>query len=219
MTDFYTPDLDRIGLEPLPDAQEGLPDVLLIGDSISIGYTRPVAQMLRGRANVRRPAVNCGDTRRGLEQLDDWLGGVKWDLVHFNWGLHDLCYRHPDATVYGNRDKVNGEISVPLEEYRENLQALVERIKAASDGQIWASTTVVPEGEPGRHAGDEERYNEAAAEVMAGCGVVTNDLHALTTSFDDDLFVGPGDVHFTEAGSRRLAEQVAATIEGMLKQA
>ena len=40
----------------------GLPRVLLIGDSISIGYTVPVREILKGKANVHRPLTNCGPT-------------------------------------------------------------------------------------------------------------------------------------------------------------
>src|SRR3954467_10868139 len=69
-----------------------LPRVLLIGDSISMGYTLPVREMLKGKANVHRPPANCGPTERGLDQLDKWLGDGKWDVIHFNFGLHDLKY-------------------------------------------------------------------------------------------------------------------------------
>ncbi len=72
-----------------------LPRVLLIGDSISIGYTVPVRELLAGQANVHRPLTNCGPTTRGLEQLDGWLGEEKWDVIHFNFGLHDLKYIDP----------------------------------------------------------------------------------------------------------------------------
>lgn len=47
----------------------GLPRVLLIGDSISIGYTLPVRALLKDRANVHRVSGNCGDTARGLQDL------------------------------------------------------------------------------------------------------------------------------------------------------
>src|SRR4051812_8183558 len=56
-----------------------LPRVLLIGDSISIGYTIPVRELLKGKANIHRPAANCGPTKRGLAQLDKWLGDGRWD--------------------------------------------------------------------------------------------------------------------------------------------
>ncbi len=62
-----------------------LPRVLLIGDSISIGYTVPVRKLLAGKANVHRIPTNGGPTTRGLEQIDKWLGKKPWDVIHFNW--------------------------------------------------------------------------------------------------------------------------------------
>ena len=85
----------RPEFEPVKD-DPGLPRVLVIGDSISIGYTLPLRAALKGIANVHRPPENCQHTWRGLEAIDDWLGEGKWDLIHFNWGLHDLKY--VDAT-------------------------------------------------------------------------------------------------------------------------
>ena len=76
-------------MQPVED-KEGLPRVLLIGDSISIGYTVPVRKLLEGKVNVHRPLTNCGPTTRGLQGIDQWLGDGKWDVIHFNWGLHDL---------------------------------------------------------------------------------------------------------------------------------
>ena len=59
-------------MQPVTDI-EGLPRVLLIGDSISIGYTVPVREMLDGKANVHRPLTNCGPTTNGLKNIDKWL--------------------------------------------------------------------------------------------------------------------------------------------------
>jgi acyl-CoA thioesterase-1 len=67
-----------------------LPRVLLIGDFVSLGYTLSLRRDLAGTANLHRPAANCGSTKTGLRDLDKWLGGAKWDIIYFNWGLHDL---------------------------------------------------------------------------------------------------------------------------------
>lgn len=205
-------------LPAVPAPETTLPKVLLIGDSISIGYTEPVVKLLDGVCFVRRAPDNCGDTRRGLQALDGWLGDDHWDVIHCNWGLHDLCCRHPESNSQGNRDKIRGTVAVPLEEYRQNLEQLVARLRARGTQLIWASTTFVPPDEPGRHQGDDKRYNAVAAEIMRRHGIPINDLHALTASFASSLFVGPGDVHYTEDGYRLLARQVAdfiqATTEG-----
>ena len=141
---FYTPAGDLHGLNEDQVKRDDLPVVLLLGDSISIGYTPGVKELLKDEANVQRPKANCGDTKRGLKALRNWLGDTSWDVIHFNWGLHDLCYRHPDSKVYGNRDKVNGTLSVPLEQYEKNLERLVRQLKKTGATLVWASTTVVP---------------------------------------------------------------------------
>ncbi|QDU24962.1 GDSL-like Lipase/Acylhydrolase [Anatilimnocola aggregata] len=194
-----------------------LPNVLILGDSISIGYTPVVRDALKSKANVIRPSANCGETRMGLAGIDDWLGDGKWDVIHFNWGLWDLCYRNPDSKTQGNRDKVNGKQAIPLAEYEANLERLVERLKQTGAVLVWASTTVVPEGEAGRVVGDELKYNAAAERVMKKHGVRIDDLHSLTKRFEPELFTKPGDVHYTPAGYGKIGSQAAAAIEAALK--
>ena len=94
-----------------------LPRVLLIGDSISIGYTVPVRKALAGKANVRRIPENAADTVNGLKKIESWLGDSHWDVIHFNWGLHDL-----KVTPEGGRQ-------VPIDAYEKNLASLVERLR------------------------------------------------------------------------------------------
>src|SRR5438552_3449750 len=65
----------------------GLPSVLIIGDSISEGYTLQVRKLLEGKANVLRIPQNGGPARLAVPLLEGWLGTKKWDVIHFNWGL------------------------------------------------------------------------------------------------------------------------------------
>ena len=201
---------------PLLIAKE-LPKVLIIGDSISIGYTPFVTKALKDQAIVIHHKGNAEHTGTGLQLLEEWLGKTKWDLIHFNWGLWDLCYRHPDSKVEGNRDKINGTITTSLEQYEQNLQALVDRLKKTSAKLIWAHTSHVPEGELGRFVGDDQKYNEIAARVMKKNGIEINDLHSLTKNFSAELFLGPDDVHYTETGYARIAGQVTEKISEKLK--
>jgi hypothetical protein len=196
---------------------DDLPKALLIGDSISQGYTQPVIDLLKGKIAVSRPKANCGSTEVGLANLDKWLEGGSWQVIHFNWGLHDLCYRNPESKTQGNRDKVNGKQSVPLPLYEKNLEALVLRLKATGASLIFATTTLVPEGEAGRFVGDDVKYNSAALAIMKKHGVAIDDLHALTKGFSADLFVGPGNVHFKPEGSQKLAAQVAESLSAAVK--
>jgi acyl-CoA thioesterase-1 len=190
-----------------------LPRVLLIGDSISMGYTVPVRKRLEGKANVHRPAENCGPTTRGIKQIDTWLGDGKWDVIHFNFGLHDLKYVD-DKGMLIETDK--GRQQVPIEEYEKNLRILVALLKKTKAKLIWCATTPVPPGAPGRVAGDEVKYNEAAAKVMKEEGVDVNDLHAYAKARPAKNQRAK-DVHYTDAGYQQLADEVAKVVEGKLK--
>lgn len=194
------------------DADPALPDVLLIGDSISIGYTLPVRERLAGEANVHRIPTNGGPTTRGLEHLNEWLGESDWDVIHFNWGLHDLKYIDDKAQL---TDPADGRQQVPPDEYEANLSRLVEQLQQTGATLIWCSTTPVPDGAAGRVPGDENRYNEIAARVMKKYDVGTDDLCSFAQSRLDDI-QRPANVHFTPEGSRVLAEEVARHIREAL---
>jgi hypothetical protein len=198
-------------------SRNSLPHVLIIGDSISIGYTPYVTEMLKDKAIVKHNDGNAQHTSTGLKLLDQWIGTTKWDVIHFNWGLWDLCYRNPESKVQGNRDKVKGTVTTSIEQYERQLDQLALRLKNTGATLIWAHTTVVPEGEAGRVVGDDVKYNEVAARVMKKHGIVINDLHTLTKGFAPDLFAGPGNVHYAKDGYRKIAAQVADTIRTALK--
>ncbi|MDR2437812.1 MAG: SGNH/GDSL hydrolase family protein [Planctomycetaceae bacterium] len=211
--------------EPNPD----LPNVLILGDSISEGYTLPVRKLLHGKANVYRPMnakntapENCGNTKMGLRNLDRWvdtkqINSKKWDVIHFNWGLWDINRRIPhNQDNTGIRDKINGTISFTEKEYAENLEKIVEKLKKTDAKLIWGSTSFVPEGEEGRVSGDEIKYNNAAAKVMKNHHIPINNIHELTSRFEPSLFRGPRDVHYKSAGSQKIAEQVAEQIQKIL---
>jgi lysophospholipase L1-like esterase len=196
-----------------------LPRVLIIGDSISIGYTAGTRKQLAGIANVHRIPGNAGHTGMGLANLEKWLDEKKgsWDLIHFNWGLWDLCYRHPKSKNQGNRDKVKGAITHTPEKYAANLEEIVTRLKKTGAILIFATTTPVPKGEAGRKVGDDNIYNKAAQEVMKRHRIKINDLHGVVSGKMDRFGKKPGDVHFTPEGSSLLADAVAREIRGHLK--
>jgi acyl-CoA thioesterase-1 len=201
----------RPALAPIAD-RPGLPRVLLIGDSISIGYTLPVRARLAGRANVHRPPENCGPTCYGLDRLDDWLGAGPWDVIHFNFGLHDLKYLDAhDNYVTPDRGK---QVATP-EEYGRNLRALVTRLRRTGARLIFATTTPVPAGAQGRVEHGEEPFNAVARRVMGEMGVAIDDLHAFVVPRQAQLQL-PHDVHFTSAGYEQLADTVAASLAAAL---
>ena len=182
-----------------------LPRVLLIGDSISIGYTVPVREQMAGKANVHRILTNGGPTSNGVANLAKWLGTGKWDVIHFNWGLHDLKYLD------------TGKQQIPPDEYEKNLRTLVATLKSTGAKLIWCSTTPVPDAKlnPPRKPADVLAYNAVARRVMEENKIPINDLftHAAAKLAEVQI---PANVHFTKSGSDYLAVKVAAALREAL---
>ncbi len=194
---------------PNPAVRPPQPRVLLIGDSISMGYTPFVVEMLKGRAEVQRVPGNAGDTWNGLRMIDAWLGRGQWDLIHFNFGLHDMAWRDPDTRAGLQLD--GGRLSSTIDEYERNLRAIVARLEGSGARLLFANTTPVPDGASGRRPADAARYNDAARRVMSQRGIPVNDLHDHAMIRITEI-QKPADVHFTEEGSKYLAEKVAREI-------
>ena len=193
-----------------------LPRVLLIGDSISIGYTAHVREMLKGVANVHRPMTNCGPTTRGIENIDAWLGDGNWDVIHFNWGLHDLKYMGPNGENLADPNDPTSRPQVPIGEYAIHLEALIDRMKQTGATLIWRTTTPVPEGAKGRVVGDSKRYNKVARGIVRTHKIAIDDQYTYSIRKISHL-QREADVHYTTEGSIKLAEQATIAIKKALK--
>ena len=167
--------------------------ILIIGDSISIGYTPFVAKALAGQATVVHNEGNAAHTGNGLAKIDQWLGDGQWDIIHFNFGLHDL------KIMDGARRQI------PLADYEQNLRSILARLRKTKARLIWASTTPVPLGKvnPPRDPVDVPHYNAAAARIMQAENIQINDLFRA-----DHSGQLPENVHYTPAGYETLARQV-----------
>jgi lysophospholipase L1-like esterase len=190
------------------------PKILIIGDSISIGYTPFVKDYFEGKAVVFHNPGNAQHTGTGLEKIEEWIGDEDWDIIQINWGLWDLCYRHPASKVQGNRDKVNGKVTFSVEEYAANLEALITLIKSKSKAKlIFVTTSYVPEEEAGRFVKDAQKYNKAAKKIMKKHDVIVNDIYKPSKSIHAKHGKGSNDVHYTEKGYQELAAVISAFLE------
>ena len=174
-----------------------LPRVLLIGDSVSRGYTLSVRAALAGRANVHRAPENCGPTANGLKKIEVWLGDGRWDLIHFNFGIHDRA--------------------TPEADYEARLEQLTQRLVRTGAKLVWASSTPLPA--QSTYGGDAAivARNAIAARVMRKHRVVIDDLYGWIMP-ELAQYQNPNDVHFSGDGYRRLAERVARVIDVALPQ-
>ena len=184
----------------------GLPKMVLVGDSIRLGYAPGVAERLAGKAVVISPPENGGDSANVLAHLDEWVIRQKPDVVHLNCGLHDL-----------KRSKKDGHHQVELDRYAENLRRIVARIREGTDAAlVFADTTPILDERHARRGADFDRteadvrrYNAAAIAVMGELGVPVHDLHWVVEQGGPETMLGPDGTHYTAAGSDRLAEAVA----------
>jgi hypothetical protein len=202
-----------------------LPRVLLIGDSVSIAYALEVRNLLTGVANVHRVPANCGSTKVavGYYGLKRWLPDAKekWDVIHFNHGLHDLSYRFADDRDKNTKGEYasptnGGHQNVPPEVYEKNLRQIIARLKQTGAKLIFASTTPVPESDAAKYVKDSELpYNEVAKRVMSEEAVTWNDLWSLVKPRQAELQI-PRNVHFQTQGSSVMARQVAERIRAVL---
>ena len=186
-------------------------NVLIIGDSISIGYTPYVQKALMPNTIVEHNPGNGGSTVRGVENISNWIGNKEWDVILFNFGLHDMV--HKDSL---NNYDVNGKVAVTLEDYRKNLEIIVGKLRETTATIIFISTTEVPEKASGRMVEDPAKYNAVALDVMKSHGVEVIDLYKASLTIHPQNSV-PGNVHYTETGYALLADLIIQEINKVLK--
>lgn len=185
-------------------------NVLIVGDSISIGYTPFIQKALNG-VNVEHNEGNGGSTVRGVQSIEKWLGNREWDVIIFNFGLHDMVYKDS----LNKYDAVNGKISVPLNDYKKNLQIIADKLKETTAKLVFVTTTTVPKDSPGRKVESPAQYNKVAKEVMKKNGIEVLDLYE-TSVIVHPPNSKPGNVHYNETGYELLAQPVIAKIKVLL---
>jgi hypothetical protein len=170
-----------------------LPRVLLIGDSITRAYFKNVEQNLKGRAYCARVATSAavGDPAL-VTQLQPFLLETKFDVIHFNIGMHGWVYSEED--------------------YQKHLSDLLKVIRKDAPGAklIWASTTPVRKDRlPGPTNARIEERNRIAAAYFTAQHIPIDDLYALMSPHPE---MHSDDVHFNAEGAALQASQVAEEI-------
>ena len=183
--------------------------IILVGDSIRMGYQETVRAELVGWADVWRPEQNGGTSENVLAHLDEWAITRQPDVLHLNCGLHDLTREFGQDTA-----------AVPLDAYAKNVQAILTRVKTETNAiVVWALTTPVNQewhhhkNKPfDRFEMDVAAYNTVAADIARELGIVVNDLFATITSAGRDDLLLPDGVHFKPEGYALLGKSIAACI-------
>lgn len=187
----------------IPDANETkLPRVLLIGDSITQGYSPKVGDTLKGKASVARltTSKSIGDPML-LAEVTLVLGQCPFDVVHFNNGLHGWGYSE--------------------EEYQKHFPDLVATIRkhAPQAKLIWATTTPVRTSSDLKKLSERtervQARNKIAERIVAQEKIAVDDLYDLVK--DHPEYWRTDGVHFNEKGITAQAEQASKRILENLK--
>ena len=201
-------------------------NILLVGDSIRLGYDQAVKKTLEGRANVYAPTENCRFAAYVLRYLHEYRELVpgEVDLIHWNTGIWDL-----------HRCTADGLLFTPLDEYVEVNRRLAIQMESYTKNLIWA--TIIPGGPaldkkmpvnslintdataPKVYLtdymdvwnADVRRYNEAATALMRSRGIRVNDLYSVVSENLEEYISDDG-IHPSPAGYSALAKKVAAEI-------
>ena len=177
----------------LTDAKKNLPRILLVGDSICQGYQGKVAAKLDGKANVTYWASSYCVTSPGyLRLLAFYLDEAKYDVIHFNNGLHSC--------------------ETPVADYEKSYLAALQFIrKKQPDAKIvWASST--PINTKDARADKVASLNAAARRAAESVeDVAENDLYALADPLDRKAY-WVDTHHYTDAGYELLASQVVEKV-------
>ncbi|MBR5309012.1 MAG: hypothetical protein IKU43_09585 [Clostridia bacterium] len=158
--------------------------LLLIGDSIRMGYDKSVRKTLDGIVNVYFPGENCRFASYLLRNFHEYfkefgINGEDVDVIHWNAGLWD-CLR-----LFGE------DVHTPVEIYKYYIDRLCARIvKLCPNAKvIFATSTRVLSEKMSpdfkRYNEEIEEYNKAALEVVAKYGFEVDDLYALSASLPE----------------------------------
>ena len=186
--------------------------ILLIGDSIRMGYCGFVKELLADTAEVFFPEDNCKFSQNVFVHLTGWkdLAGdpATVDVVHWNCGHWDMARWRGDDKPLNDPDAY----AAMLRRIVEHMRKLMPRARI-----VFALTTPIhPDAAPlanYRTNDDVRRYNAVARAVMDELGVPVNDLFSVLEDAPPSLYTDA--CHLTEAGYRQLADKVASTIRAL----
>ncbi|WP_254508493.1 SGNH/GDSL hydrolase family protein [Anatilimnocola floriformis] len=201
-------------LSAAASAQEKLPKVVLIGDSIRMSYAPIVAKQLEGKAVIVESKSNGGDSANLVAKLKELAISEQPDIVHFNCGIHDT-----------KKDKEKGTFQTPPEKYEANLRKIVETIRKETKAKvIFATTTPIVDDRAAKQRekatyelldASTVQYNEIARRVMKELEVPVDDVRAAVEKDAAKLITADG-VHFTDEGRKKLGLAVAEFLEKQL---
>ena len=183
--------------------------VLLIGDSIRMGYCNYVKEALKDTAEVVYPGDNCRFAQYVLRHLESWRTELQLDesleVVHWNAGLWDTLRNFDE------------DVLTPPEVYREFINRCCKKIKRFFPNAkvIFATSTPVLEHKFSKDSyrlnKDVREFNQIAIEECLKYGFEINDLYAVAEKFPEEYYSDCTHLR-TENGTKFMTEAVCKSV-------
>ena len=198
--------------------------VLLIGDSIRLGYQDDVIEELKGEYEVWGPPENCRFAKFTLNELGRWIqdcaknskteydealltpgAGISEqevypDIIYWNNGLWDTSIVYEEDGPF-----------TPIPEYITYMSKILREFRKITDKVIFATTTPVKPINPNQKNDIITEYNKAIVEFMENENVVISDLNKLVSENIDE-YISPDNIHLSAEGKKACAKVIAECI-------
>lgn len=192
-----------------------LPNILVIGDSISIGWISPVYDALKEEYDISLPMVNGRNSYYSNKHFDACYEKWPAEIIIWNNGTWDCTLEEWHDTYAFNQPKE--WYGTTLEEYKENIISTARKMKATGARVIFFTTTPLPNGAEGIYkVGYEKQLNEIAKNILPNEGVEVYDLYQYAVDVNPERLTSTNE-HFSEKGNKILAEFVIKAIKGEIK--
>lgn len=179
--------------------------VVILGDSISMGYRDIVKNQLQNDAEFWFSEDNCRFSSYTLRKLFDCKDQIKGaDIIVWNNGQWDICKLFDDDVPF-----------TPIKQYVKTMSYIADLLLKMAKKVIFVTTTPVKSNNPYNDNNVIDRYNKAITKVLKKKGIIIHDLHAVINE-NIDKYICDDLLHLSEEGAKVSAISITKVIKNNL---
>lgn len=192
-----------------PCSTSNCKNMLVIGDSISLGYLASLANKIKQEYTVSHPEENCRNTWYTLQNIDKWLGaGDKPDVIIWNNGIWNVVREE----LSNQPGQTKEQYGTTLEQYESDIRQIAYKMQKTGARVIFLTTTALDSAKTENYFDTQKinQLNQVAFKVMQELNIDIYDLNAVSLTIQNELVDG---IHYTQAGSGVLANFITLSIK------
>lgn len=172
-------------------------NIVLLGDSIRMGYQSRVIHHIGENVNVFAPEENCRWSGFTLNTINNWFATFPTDIdvVHWNNGIWDAIESPEGGRSYST-----------VETYMDYMSRILKYLRNKNVKKIIYATTT-PVTIPYANV-NINMFNSVIKDFMQKESITINDLNALVNA-DLGKYIAEDKVHLTEEGYDACGKAVA----------